>query len=47
MEKRIINKVAVNILKAITEYVLLVRITTNIHNNLIDKAIESLENMKK
>ena len=47
MEKRIINKVAVNILKAITEYVLLVRITTNIQNNLIDKAIESLENMKK
>ena len=47
MEKRIINKVAVNILKAITEYVLLVRITTNIHNYLIDKAIENLENMKK
>ena len=31
MEKRTIDKVAVNILKVITEYVLFVRITTNIH----------------
>ena len=49
MEKRIINKVAVNILKSIkcSNSIIIRNPVFYIHNLLIDKAIDYLENNQK